>query len=217
MASTRRRIAVIGLGRMGGSLARDLQRRGAEVLGLDADPSVVQAWADELTHAVIADATDREALDQLRIAGYDSVVVSIGEGLEASVLATSLVADLGVPDIWAKATSDRHARILERMGAHHVVRPERDAARRLSVLLAGGLGDVVSLGEDYSVAVCTASRTLHGPLDDLLRLPNGPRVRVIARRSGTGAFVDTTPGTRIDPGDVVVVAGAVAAVDELSR
>lgn len=110
---------VIGLGRFGGALAMELVSRGTEVLGVDSQARVVQSMATRLPHVVTADSTDLDALRQLGVPEFHRVVVAIGTDIQASILTASLLAELEVPDIWAKAISREHGRILERVGVHH--------------------------------------------------------------------------------------------------
>jgi trk system potassium uptake protein TrkA len=125
-----RRVLVIGLGRFGGSLSEALVSHGWEVLGVDNNPRRVQSYADILTHTVVADTTDDETLRQIGAHEFSRAVVAIGSHLEESILTTSLLVDMGVPHIWAKAVSRRHGRILQQIGAHHVVLPEHDMGER---------------------------------------------------------------------------------------
>ncbi len=156
MANTTRpqtpsRVVVIGLGRFGSSLARELARRGYEILGIDADPRRVQVLADDLTHAVVADTTDEDALRQLDVPDFERAVVGIGSNLEASILTTSLLVDFGIPSIWAKALNHQQARILERVGAHHVVLPEHDMGERVAHLVTGRMLDFIAFDDDYAI------------------------------------------------------------------
>ena len=127
-------VLVIGLGRFGTAVAETLMKLGHQVLGVDADPGNVQRTAARLTHAVEADATDEEVMRQLGAGEFGRAVVGIGTDLEASILSASVLAALEVPDIWAKAITVPHGRILERVGAHHVVFPEHDMGRRVAHL-----------------------------------------------------------------------------------
>lgn len=145
------RVAVIGLGRFGSSLALELAGRGYEILGIDSDPRRVQALADELTHAAVADTTDEEALRQLGVPDYERAVVGIGSNLEASILTTSLLVDFGVPNIWAKALNHQQGRILQRVGAHHVVLPEHDMGERVAHLVIGRMLDFIQFEDDYAI------------------------------------------------------------------
>jgi trk system potassium uptake protein len=145
------RVVVIGLGRFGSSLAYELVRHGTQVLAIDSDPRLVQAHSEEITHAAIADSTDPVALQQLGVADFPCAVVGIGTDIEASILTTSALSDLGVPQIWAEATTPQQQRILESVGAHHVVLPEHDMGERVAHLVTGRLLDYIEFGDDYAI------------------------------------------------------------------
>ncbi|WP_425444402.1 potassium channel family protein [Saccharothrix carnea] len=145
-------VAVIGLGRFGSALALELTSLGAEVLAIDNRPKIVQSYASRLPHVVTADSTDAEALRQLGVPEFQRVVVAIGSDLEASIMTTSLLVEMDTTDIWAKAVSRQHGRILERVGAHHVVLPEHDSGERVAHLLTGRILDYIEVDEDYAMA-----------------------------------------------------------------
>ena len=125
-------VLVIGLGRFGSAVAAQLRLQNKEVLAIEKDPELVQKWSGVLTHVVSADATDIDTLHQLGADDFGSAVVGVGTSVEASVLITANLVDIGVERIWAKAITPAHGKILERIGAHHVVYPEADAGRRAS-------------------------------------------------------------------------------------
>lgn len=129
-------VAVIGLGRFGSSVAVSLEAAGVEVLGVDQDPRLVAEYADRLTFAAHADSTSVEALRQLAIPDFDRVVVGIGSNLEASILTASHLVDFEIPQLWVKALSEDHARILRQLGVVNVVQPEIEVGRRLAESLA---------------------------------------------------------------------------------
>ncbi|WP_309972310.1 TrkA family potassium uptake protein [Aeromicrobium panaciterrae] len=128
---------MIGLGRFGMSVAESLVRLGHEVLAVDENPEIVQRLAGEFTHIVAADSTDTEALKQIDAGSFGLAVVGIGTDIEASVLTVMSLVDLGISDVWAKAINDKHARLLERVGATHVVRPESAMGERVAHLATG--------------------------------------------------------------------------------
>lgn len=211
------RIAVIGLGRFGSSLARELARGGYEVLGLDTDPRQVQSMADGLTHAVVADSTDEEALRQVDVPGYDRAVVAIGSNLEASILTTSLLVDLEVPVIWAKALNHQQGRILQRIGAHHVVLPEHDMGERVAHLVTGRLLDFIQFEDDYAIAKTIAPRESGGLALAQSRLRSKYDVTVVGiKRPGEG-FTYATAETVVQPGDVLILAGRTSAVERVAN
>ncbi|WP_336204900.1 potassium channel family protein [Nonomuraea sp. LPB2021202275-12-8] len=128
---------MLGLGRFGGSLALHLAMEDGNVLGVDKDPEVVRSLADSLDRLVVADTTDLEVLRRLGVAGFRQVVVAIGQDVAASVLTTSLLAELEIQEIWARAATPRHARILERVGAHRVVLPQQRMGELLAREMSG--------------------------------------------------------------------------------
>ncbi|MFC4002640.1 potassium channel family protein [Prauserella oleivorans] len=201
------RVVVIGLGRFGSSLAMELVRSGFEVLGIDRDPKLVQRYADELTHAAVADTTDAEAMTQLDVPEFERAVVGIGTDMEASILTTSLLSDFGIPSIWAKAVSRQHRRILERVGAHHVVLPEYDMGERVAHLVTGRMLDYIEFEDDYALVKTTAPDEVRGkPLGET-QIRNKYGVTVVGiKRPGSG-FTYATTETVVHPHDILVVAG----------
>ena len=138
-------VLVIGLGRFGASIADALNRLGHDVLAIEKNPTIVQEWAGRLTHVVEADGTNIDALEQLGVKEFKIAVVGIGTSIEASVLATANLVDLGNKQVWAKAITPSHGRILERIGAHRVVYPEADAGEKVAHLVSGKLLDYIEL------------------------------------------------------------------------
>lgn len=200
-------VVVIGLGRFGSAVAHQLQDLGHEVMGIERDEALVQAASGELTYVVQADATDAAALRQLGVPDVRHVVVAIGDGVQASILATATLADLHVPDIWAKALTEQHARILERVGAHHVVFPERDMGTRVAHRVTGRMLEYVQIDESFALVETRVPRHLEGRtlLDSGIRNDHG--VNVVAVKHLGGRFTDPSPQTVLEPGSLVLVAG----------
>jgi trk system potassium uptake protein TrkA len=207
---------VLGLGRFGGSVAREAMRLGFEVLGVDSDGRRTQDLADVLTHVVQADTTDVEALRQLGAGDFTSAVVGIGTDIEASVLTTANLDDIGVPDIWAKAVTQPHGRILGRVGAHHVVYPEHDMGRRLAHLVGGHMIEWIRLDDNFTMVETFAPRAIHGVslADAGVRARYGVTV-VCVKPHGQG-FTYATPDTVLGDGDVIVVAGPTARAERFA-
>jgi trk system potassium uptake protein len=149
-------VIVIGLGRFGTSLALTLETLGSEVLGVDARADRIADLRDQLSHVAEADTTDVRALEQLGAAEFDRAVVAIGTDMEASILTTAALVDLGIRDIWAKSMTQPHARILERVGAHHVVFPEAQMGERVAHLVAGRVLDFLPLDTGFALVEATA-------------------------------------------------------------
>lgn len=209
-------VVVIGLGRFGTALALELARRGTEVLAIDHRPKIVQSLSGRLTHVVTADATDIEALRELGVPEFRRAVVAIGGDLEASILTTSLLAELDIDDIWAKAVTHQHKRILERIGAHHIVLPENDMGERVAHLVSGRMLDYIEVDEDFALVKTHPPRDIVGvPLGDTrLRTKHG--VTVVCVKSVGESFTYATADTVLQYGDVILVAGTIAKVERFT-
>ena len=143
---------VIGLGRFGSSLAKQLCMLGAEVLDMDVRSSLVQQLAGDVTQAVVGDAQDKEVLRSLGVRNFDCAVIAIGDNLAASVLITMNLKELGVPYIVCKAHDETHRRVLEKLGVDRVVIPEQEHAQRLGrSLFSHNVLDYIELSEDYGI------------------------------------------------------------------
>lgn len=197
----------MGLGRFGGSVAEELIRLGFEVLGIDGEPGTVQRHADTLTHVVEADSTDDEALRQLGVGDFRHAVVGIGSDIEASVLTTAALVDLGIPNIWAKAVTRAHGRILERVGAHHIVFPEHDMGHRVAHLVGGRIIDWFQLDEDFAMVETTVPGVLVGRTLGETGVRSRYGVTVVCIKQVGQGFTYATPDTVLEKGALVVVAG----------
>jgi trk system potassium uptake protein TrkA len=210
-------VLVVGLGRFGTALATTLMDLGHEVLGVDVDAENVQRNADVLTHVVEADATDEDVMQQLGAGEFGRAVVGIGTDLEASILTTSLLVDLQVPDIWAKAITVAHGRILGRVGAHHVVFPEHDMGRRVAHLVTGRMLEFVPLDEGFALVELKPPKQVVGRSlgDAQVRSRHG--VTVVCIKPEGGSFTYATQETVPGPDDVLVVAGETDRVEGFAQ
>jgi len=206
-------VVVIGFGRFGSAVAESLVRMGHDVLGIDEDPVLVQRWADDLTHVAQADTTDDVALRQLGLGDYERAVVAIGTDIEASVLTVLALAEVGVPDIWAKAITRKHGKILARVGAHHVVYPEYSMGKRVAHMIAGGMIDYFEFDDEFSIARTVApSFTWDKPLaDSALRRTHGVTI-VGVERSGED-FTFAHSETVVHRHDQLIVSGPTPRVE----
>lgn len=147
-----RDIAVIGLGKFGVSVAIHYSNRGGNVLAIDRDEAKVQEVSDFVTSAVRADMTDSDVVSRLGLDKMDAVVIAITDSLEASVMATILAKEQGVPLVIVKAKNEIHARVLEKVGADKIIFPENEMGMRIARnLAANSMADIVELGADYSI------------------------------------------------------------------
>lgn len=200
-------IAVIGLGRFGGQVAESLVRLGHDVLAIDEDAKLVQQWSDRLTYVAQADATDDEVLRQLGVAELSCAVVAIGTDIEASVLTVLALNELGLRDIWAKAITAKHGKILRSVGADHVIYPEAAMGERVAHLLATKMLDFIEFDDGFAIAKTRApqdavDRTL---AESNLRTRYGVTV-VGVKRSGED-FRYAVPETVVHRNDLLIVAG----------
>lgn len=208
MASHKDPVAVIGLGRFGTALALELARGGTEVLAVDRRSDVVQRLSGQLGHAVIADSTDPDALQEIGLADFARAVVAIGNDLEASILTTALLAELGIRDVWAKAVSRQQATILERVGAHHVVFPEQDMGVRVAHLVSGRLLDWVEVDPHWVFAKTKPPRELVGVPLGQSGLRQKHHVTVVSvRPENQTSFTHAGNDTVLTYGSVIVIAG----------
>lgn len=200
-------VAVIGLGRFGSSLALELMAGGTEVLGIDVDEELVQSLNGRLTQVVRADSTKEEALRQLAIDEFDRVVVAIGDDISASILTCSVLIGMKIPGIWAKAVDDRHGIILEQLGVHHVIYPEKDMGRKVAHLVRGAAQDYIEIERGYAVVKSTPPARLCGmPLGTTgLRKEFG--VTVAAYKKPGADWTNADADTVLGPEDTILIVG----------
>jgi trk system potassium uptake protein TrkA len=210
-------VLVVGLGRFGSSVALTMVERGREVLGVDASAERVQHLAERLTHAIQIDTTDEEAMRQIGAPDFEQAIVAIGTDIESSALTTSLLVDFGVNEIWAKAISRDHGRILERIGAHHVVYPEADMGERVAHLVSGAMLDYIQFDDGFALAKLEMKESLGtGALGDLqLRRRYG--ITVVGVRAPNSTFTYADRDTVLEPGSLIAVAGRIEDVDRFAQ
>jgi trk system potassium uptake protein len=209
-------VVVIGLGRFGGQVAESLTRLGHEVLGVDDDPKLVQQWSDRLTHVVQADATDEDVLRQIGIKEFGRAVVGIGTDIEASVLTVLALTEVGVRDIWAKAISVKHGKILRSVGAHHVIYPEATMGERVAHLITSRMLDFIELDDDFAIAKTRAPQEAVGRTLGEVGLRTKYGVTVVGVKAQGTDFVYATPDTVVPSRGVLIVAGTTEQVQRFA-
>ncbi|GGL13577.1 potassium transporter [Sphaerisporangium melleum] len=210
-------VVVIGLGRFGTSLALELTRRGTEVLAIDHRPKVVQSLAGQITHIATADATDLEALRQLGVPDFYRAVLAIGSDLEASILTASLLVELEIDDIWAKAVTRQHGRILSRLGVKHVVFPEHDMGERVAHLVSGRLLDYMEVDEDFALVKTRPPRDYVGTPLGRSNLRRKYGVTIVAVKSPGERFTYATADTELTYDDVIIVSGSTEEIERFAE
>ena len=199
---------VIGLGRFGSTLARQLCKLGAEVLAMDVHNDLVQQVADDVTHAVVGDAQDKDVLRALGVRDFDCAIVAIGTNLAASVLTVMNLQELGVPYIICKAHDETHSRVLQKLGVNKVVIPEQENAARLARSLnSHNVLDYIELSEDYGILELPTPRGWLGKSLKELNIRAKLGVNIIAVENGGKTNVSPGADYRIGEGDILVVLG----------
>ena len=209
-------VVVIGLGRFGVAVADSLVRLGHDVLGIDTSPERVQKWADRLTHVVQGDASDSDVLRRLGVHEFGHAVVGIGTHIEASVLTVLALSELQVPDIWAKAVTADHGRILERTGAHHIVSPEAAMGQRVAHMVTGKMIDFIEFDDGFAIVKTRApleavGRTLG---ESALRSKYG--VTIVGVKRPKTDFTHAQPDTFVQAGDLIIVSGPTKLVQKFA-
>ncbi|MBB6455394.1 trk system potassium uptake protein TrkA [Salirhabdus euzebyi] len=205
----KKEFAVIGLGRFGGSICKELSKEGWDVLAIDLDPDKVNEFKDIASHAVIADTTDEKVLKELGIRNIDHVIVAIGDNIQSSILTTLMLKELGIKKITVKAQNDYHEKVLNKIGADHVVHPERDMGKRIAhSIISSNVLDYLELSDDHSVVEVKAGLKMSGnSLVDLdIRAKYG--CNVVAIKRGREVIVSPMATEEIVDGDILIVIGA---------
>lgn len=212
------RYAVIGLGKFGATVVRSLHERGHEVIAIDRDRNRVQEVRDTSTQAIEANCTDQDTLRALGLQDADAVVVSLGEQMDASILVTLYLKELGLREIVVKAVSEDHGKILHLIGATEIVHPERDTARRV----ARGLGlrsivEYLPLAADSSLVEVQVPAEFLGRTLAELEIRKRFQVLVVAIKRGESLVLATGGDERLQPGDVLVLVGRDVDLDAVGR
>lgn len=209
---------VIGLGRFGSEVSRRLCELGNEVLAMDTRADLVQQISNEVTHAVVGNAQDKEVLRALGVGSFDCAIVAIGDSLADSVLATMNLKELGVPKVVCKAYDETHRRVMLKLGADQVVIPEQEIAARLArSMTSGNVLDYIELSEDYGIIEVPAPKKWIGKtLKELdVRAKMGINIIAIERDEKISAF--PAGDYCFTEGDVIVVLGDTATMNMVQK
>ena len=206
--SANRTFGVVGLGNFGSTVARELQRFGNHVIGVDISYARVMTLADTLSQAMIVDARDDAALREAGFGDCDVAVVAMGDDLEASILAAINLKLVGVPVVWAKATTKTHHRILSKLGVDRVIHPEVEVGQHIAQVLHNPLvRDYVRLGNGYHVVNFRIPKSLQGK--SLKDLPHGDKfnLRCIGVMRGTAYVGQDATGCQLERDDLLLLLG----------
>ncbi len=213
----KRIFGVIGLGRFGFHVAKTLAEGGAEVIAVDRDEEKVKKAGEFITRAYIGDALDEKALEEAGIFNADTVVLSIGENVEASILVAVLLIERGVRDIVAKAVNPLHGEVLRRLGVRRVVFPEMEMAVRVAKsLLITGMIEEIPFAPGHSIYEIEAPRRIAGKTLRELDLRNRYGINVLAIKREGKVIPNPSADDRINAGDVLLVLGSEESIHRLT-
>ena len=209
---------VIGLGRFGGEAAKKLCELGCEVLAIDSQNELVQQLSNDVTHAVVGDARDKEVLRALGAANFHCGIVAIGGSLADSVLVTMNLKELGVPKVVCKAHDDTHRQVLKKLGADQIVIPEQEQAYRLARSLSSQtVLDYIELSEDYGIIDLPAPDSWAGKNLRELNVRAKLGVNILAIKKENQINVSPAADYVIVKGDIMVILGDTAALKAVQK
>lgn len=204
-----KQFAVIGLGRFGGSICRTLAEEGAEVLAIDRDEDRVNEFTPIATHAVIADSTDENVLKSLGLRNFDHVIVAIGDNLQASILTTLMLKELGVRKVTAKAQNDYHEKVLLKIGADNVAHPERDMGIRIANnITSSSVLDYLELSHEHSIVEVIAGAKMDGKTLIDLDVRANYGVNIVAIKENGKINVSPRADQEVNKDDILIIIGS---------
>lgn len=204
----KKQYAIIGMGRFGSSVANALTDMGFDVLAIDTNEQRIQEMSNIVTHAVSANSTDEEALRALGIRNFEVVVVAIGQDIQASILTTLILKDLGIPTLIVKAQNELHGKVLQKIGADKVIYPERDMGLRVAHhLTSPNILEYIELSDDYSIVEMRVSELMVGK--NLIELNVRARFgcNVMAIKTGSNMNISPEATEPLRHNDVLVILG----------
>ncbi|MCP2032436.1 trk system potassium uptake protein TrkA [Okibacterium sp. HSC-33S16] len=207
---------IIGLGRFGAACAGELDRLDREVLAIDEGADLVQKWSERITHTVQADARNIEALKQIGAQDFSIAVVAVGSSIEASVLITANLVDLKIPQIWAKAVSQSHGKILARVGANHVIYPEAEAGERVAHLVSGRMLDFIQFDDDFALVKMYPPKPIRGKNLTESGVRSRHNITVVGVKSPGKPFTYATADTVVSDHDLIIVSGTSADIEKFA-
>lgn len=207
---------VLGLGKFGVSVARTLSKLGCQVVAVDRNEERVQDIAEEVTYAVTADVTDAEVLESLGVSNLDAAVIAISNDMEASIMATIITKDLGVPYVLAKASNEVHKKILLKVGADSVVFPETEMGTRIAKkLVAGDFVDLIELSPNFSIIETFTKQAWIGQSIRSIGFREKYNINIIAIKENNHIDVSPDPDMPLKASQMLVLLGANKSLKEI--
>lgn len=203
-----KQFVVIGLGRFGSSVCKELHALGHEILAMDLTAERVDAMSEFATHTVMANGTDERDLKALGVRNFEHAIVAFGEDLQASVLCTLMLKEMGVPNVWVKASDQQHQLILEKVGADRVIQPEKEMGIRVAHLLdSDKIVDYIELSKDYSIIELIASSKMSGKTLKQLDIRAKYSCIVLAIKRFEDVNIAPLPEDEVVKGDILITMG----------
>jgi trk system potassium uptake protein len=214
----KKNFAVIGLGRFGGSICKTLAEQGKEVLAIDNNEDRVNEFTSIASRALVGDTTDEAVLKSIGIRNFDHVIVAIGEDIQASILTTLILKELGVENITVKAQNDYHEKVLRKIGATVVVHPERDMGIRIANNMASNnVLDYLGLSDDYSIVEIVANKRLGGHSIIGLDIRKKYGINIVAIKRGNEIIVSPQAKETILDKDILIVIGSDIDIEKFTK
>ena len=207
---------VLGLGRFGETIAKTLCSLGNEVLVVDKNADIVNAAAEEVTHAIVGDICDENVLKSIGVTNFDTVIVAVSESMEVSIMATVILKELGAKHIVVKSSGGLHSKILEKVGADSIVMPEYDIGVKMAQSLTrGGLIDFIELSSEYNIAELKVPSSWYGKSLMDLKIRDNYGININAIKTGTSINAELTADYVFNEGDIMVAIGTKKNLDKI--
>jgi trk system potassium uptake protein len=200
-------VLVIGLGRFGAAAALELHRLGHKVVAVEKAPRLAESFVGRLDRVVLGDSCEPATMEACHASSHKLAVIGLGSSIAGSVLTAGILIDLGISSIWARAVSLEHARILERIGVHHVVRPASDAGRRVAHLANGKLQDYIAFEDGYAIVKMSPPREAIGFTLAQSQIRSKYGVTVIGVKAPGEDFTHAVPETKVTAQHTLIVSG----------
>ncbi|MEI2778922.1 MAG: TrkA family potassium uptake protein [Tetrasphaera sp.] len=209
-------VLVIGLGRFGGAAAVELNRLGHHVFAIEKDQRIAESFLGRVTKVLQADASHPGVLEESKAEQFPTAIVSIGSSVESSVLTAANLVDLGVPSVWAKALSPEHARILGRIGVHHVILPEAETGRRVAHLVGGSLLDYIEFDDGFAIVKMNPPQETIGFTLAQSNVRRKYGVTIIGVKSPGRDFIHAQEDTKVTSYDTLIVSGPTTLIERFA-
>ncbi|WP_112182559.1 MULTISPECIES: TrkA family potassium uptake protein [Paraliobacillus] len=205
----KKEFVIMGLGRFGGSMCKELIKEGVNVLAIDKDRERVQKYEDIASQGVVLDAMDKQALNAVGISNFDCAIISFGDDMESSILVTLLLKEMGMKQVWVKARNEYHQKILEKIGADKIIHPERDMARRIAHhITSDRIVDYIEISNKHSIIEIVASSQIIGKTVANLKIKEKYKCEIIAIKKNEESVVMIPAADKeIETGDILIVMG----------